>query len=274
MRKSAARSRQAACWRYLYKPSESNAFHEVVLVADKGTASVPSGGGALSQIENMCMSVASVFPIPHFKNWLSMFFHPVEAIEKDKANAGVGGVVVNAIIAGILYGIAYGIFLLLATAFSPLAGMGGIGSALMAVLVMIVICPIALVIGSFIGSGIYYIVAKILGGKGGYMVQTYGLTLITGGMIFLNSPLMILVAIPCIGLVFSLVSLVVSLYALYSQYKMIKAVHSLSSGKAAAVIIIPIVIAIVLAMVFAAVLVAIFGAALMSAAATSQSTYY
>lgn len=226
-----------------------------------------SGGGAISQVEKICMSVASAIPVPHFKKWVSAYFHPVEALESDKANAGAGGVVVNAALAGLLGGIAAAISMVIMAVFSPFMYSGGLASVAVAAVVAVVIYPIIMVIAAFIGSAIYFILAKIFGGKGGYMVQTYGLTLVMGGSLFISFPLMALSPIPCVGFVLYLASMVVGLYALYGYYRVIKSLHALSTGKAAAVIIIPILIAIAIAFVLAIVATAMLAAMLGSVAA-------
>jgi len=104
------------------------------------------------------------------------------------------------------------------------------------------LAPLA-IIGFFIGTGIYYLIAKAFGGRGTFLAQGYT------NLLF-NVPL---------GIVTSLVSLVpilggsvafgLNIYSIVLNIFSIMAVHRLSGGKATAVVLIPAAIVFVLAIV-------------------------
>jgi len=199
--------------------------------------------GLLSPIENAIMPVAAAIPLPQLKVWLSAYFHPVETFESEQAKltGGIGGYILkNLVSIGLLFGVILGI-----VGAALMLFIGNIPGALMffafalvgGVLDMLILIPI--------GSGIYWVIAKILGGKGALLKQLMGMMLIVGGAVFLTLPFQILQAIPVVGIVFGFASILVWLYSVYSQYRLIKSIHCLSPTKAAAVIIIPYIILVI-----------------------------
>jgi hypothetical protein len=105
-------------------------------------------------------------------------------------------------------------------------------------------------IGFLISVGIYYIIARILGGTGDYGRYAYLIAVF-------QAPLTILLAVigwvpflgGCLGLISAIYSLVLTFYAT-------KVEHNLTSGRAIAVIVIPIVIVIALVVCFGAAILA------------------
>ena len=220
------------------------------------------------QIESAALGVAAAFPIPAFKTWISAYFRPAAAIKSTPASLGAAAK--NLAIAGFLVGLVSGIAALVAMSIGgAVAGSavrggtgsligGGIGFAggVIALVLMMVLAPIIYVIAGFAGSGVYFIIAKILGGKGSYTSQTHAFALVLAGATLLTLPFQLLGIIPFIGGIFSLATMVVGLFALYSYYRTIKEVHQLSSSRALAVVLLPVIIAVVL-------LVALMGIALL-----------
>ncbi|MCX6771877.1 MAG: YIP1 family protein [Candidatus Micrarchaeota archaeon] len=247
----------------------------------KASASQGNSGGIMAKAEGYVRTVASVVPFKQCSSWVAAYFHPEDTIRAEMKNANFGNIAMNAFLIGIVTSVSFAIALLLLFGFALLTS-ANISAALAANLAMyailLVAVPFIYVISAFVSSLIYFIIAKLLGGKGGYMEQTLGMVLVTGGVMLAVMPFQILSSIPfigLIGLIFLLLALPFSLYGIYSQYRMIKAVHSLSSGRAAAVIIIPIVVMIVLVVI----LIAIAGVALLSfvpgsAVATASTAHY
>jgi hypothetical protein len=225
----------------------------VVLLADaeKKKANTAETGG---QIEGICMNYASMLALPQFKTWASAYFHPEETFDAEKKNATLGNIAANAFIIGLISSVVGFIVnvasSLTATIISPRFSSLDIAMAAVVMVAGIILTPI----GVFISSGIYFVIAKILGGKGGYMAQTLGIVLVSGGIVLLAAPLNLLSAIPCLGFAFALAGAAVALYGLYSQWKMIKKVHEMSGLRAAAVILIPIIIVVVIAIIAAVVM--------------------
>lgn len=210
-------------------------------------------------------SITGMMPAEMLKTWVSALFRPAEIFKAEKKNADFGNVVKTLGFVGLVAAAIVGIALIIAAAFQlgvvgAAAGPGGaavgasigIMGALVAAIIGLILYPIIMNVYGFILSAIYFIIAKVLGGKGAYMEQTLGLALIMGGVVVLNAPFQILGIIPVVGTLFSLVTVVIVLYALYSQYRLMKEVHKLSSMRAAAVVILPMVLIFLLIVVIGA----------------------
>lgn len=215
----------------------------------KKSSSVAAQKGGMQQIEdsyNACM------PFETFKTWVSAYFRPVDVFNAEKKKAEGMEIAKTFASIGLISAIVVAIVTILSVAFNlgSMAGLAfGLGELAVAIIAALILYPIIMTIIGFILSGIYFVIAKLLGGKGEYMEQTLGIALITGGYILLMAPLQILSLIPIIGVVFSVVILIIGLYSLYSQYRLVKEVHGLSSFRAALVIIIPVAVLFLLALV-------------------------
>ena len=199
------------------------------------------GSGILAPIENIYMPIVSAIPLAQMKAWAYAYFHPVDAYSQNKKDAGFGGVAVHLILIGLVAWVA--------TMLSYAVGLNftAFGIGLMGVILL----PLFVLIGGFIGSIIYFVVAKIFGGKGGFMEQTLALALLYGGYTVIAFPFTVLAGIGAIGFIFGLVTLLISLYNLYNLYLMTMAVHSLNSTRAALVVIVMIVLAFAVAFAIA-----------------------
>ncbi len=113
--------------------------------------------------------------------------------------------------------------------------------------------PIANSIGMFIWAGILFVIAKIFGGKGSYMEYFQPLSYLA-----ILSWLGILNVVPGIG---SLISFAAGIWSIVATIIITKAVHSLPTGKAVIVVLIPIIIVAGIAMVVAALALAALGGA-------------
>lgn len=210
------------------------------------------GSGFLAPIENLYMPIVSAIPLAQMKAWAYAYFHPVDAYGQNKKDAAFGGVAVHLILIGLVAWVA-----------SMLSYAVGLNFAAFGIGLMgVILFPIMLLIGGFIGSIVYFIVAKIFGGKGGFMEQTLALALLYGGYTVIAFPFTVLAGIGGIGFIFGLVVLLISLYNLYNLYLMTMAVHSLNSTRAALVVIVMIVLVFALSFAIAAMAaLAVLGAA-------------
>lgn len=96
--------------------------------------------------------------------------------------------------------------------------------------------------GFFLGQGIIYLLAKAFGGQGSFMVQAY-------------TTLLYQVPITLVGALLSLIPFVGAAAGIYSyvlEAFQLMAVHRLSTGKAIAVVVIPIAVSFLLIFVFIA----------------------
>ena len=218
--------------------------------------------GTKGQIEGICMKYAALLSLPQFKTWVSAYFHPEETFDAEKKNAALGNIAAHAFLMGLISSIiAFIVSIassLISAILSPRMSAVDIAIAAAVMVASIILAPIF----AFIYSAVYFVIAKILGGKGGYMAQTLGIVLVSGGLILLTAPFQLLSAIPCLGAAFALCTLAFGLYGLYSQWRMIKKVHEMTGMRAAAVILIPIAILAVVVMIA----VVVMGAALVGLA--------
>jgi len=224
--------------------------------------------GAPGSIESTVLQAVSIFPVEKFKTWVSAYFRPAAVFAVESSNASLGGAAKNLAVAGVIAGVVVGVATILSAMLS--INPGGLITGAIALVVMAVLYPVLLVLGGFLCSGVYFVFAKLLGGKGTYATQTYTLALVMGGSILLSAPFQLLGAIPLVGLIFSFGSALVSIYSLYSEYRVIKEVHQLSSGKAIAVILLPIAIAIVVMIILVVILGAMFFTMIAGAASMAK----
>ncbi len=161
--------------------------------------------------------------------WKSAVMSPKETFAKEKANASIMGGAKQLAVGGAIAGFVTGLF-----TFNP------ISMVVMSILFAIIM-PIALLIG----TGIYWIFAKLLGGKGSFSAQYYVTALYA-------APLSIPGAIPIVGML-------VGLYEIYLAFLTIREVHELSTGKTIAVLLIPALIVIVLAILAMGAVLALIG---------------
>ena len=175
-----------------------------------------------------------------WQSWVKALTVPkVETFDEEQRQATIEKAVVGMAIAGVAAGI-LGALVALAS--------GDVGAAI----VSIIGGPIFAVIGLFIMSGILFIVAKVLGGTGDFVVQTYLVSII-------YAPINIVRGIPFVG---SVVGGLASLYALYPLTFALQSVHKVPTGKAVLIWLIPGAILLVLGLCAAIVLGAAFLAAL------------
>lgn len=98
----------------------------------------------------------------------------------------------------------------------------------------------------FIAVGIQWVIAKILGGKGDYMEQYVSSSYLT----LFN----LLYIIPVLG---PIVATIGSIWTIVMNVVLIRNVHSLSTGKAVVVVLIPLILAIIIGILAAAAIIAL-----------------
>lgn len=169
------------------------------------------------------------------------FLHPKETFASAKANASLGTGLVNYVVAGVIAGI-LGVIasFLLASVLSALLPPEALGLAgafgMVAAVTTFFTALIGAVVGALIINALYWIVAKILGGSGGYTTQFYLTSLYAVPVAIIVG---ILSIIPLIG---SLIAFLVSLYALYLLTLALGETHGFSLLKAVLCWLIPVII--------------------------------
>ncbi len=213
-------------------------------VAKQAVPAKAADDKTLAQVEECAMGAAKSLGMPQFPAWVTAYFHPYQAYGKEKKNSELGKAVSTFALIGLVEAVATIIMMALVLAFAlPIVG---IPFTIVGAIIMLIAYPITSVIGGFVVSCLYFVLAKVLGGKGSFMEQTYCMALVSGGVVLMMAPFNILQAIPIIGGIFGLAGLVVALYGIISQYRMIRAVHSLSQLRAIVVLVVPAILIIAL----------------------------
>ncbi|MEK6954109.1 MAG: YIP1 family protein [Candidatus Micrarchaeota archaeon] len=167
-----------------------------------------------------------------FNLWMEVLQKPKDVFKAQKGKGDIGKGVMNFAIAYLIVGVIYAIFAIAV----PVAAVTILFSTL-----------IGGIIGSFIGVGVLYLVAMLLGGKGSFEDMYYLLSIFA-------APITILGIIPFVGFL-------ASLYGLYLLTLAIMEVHGFDTLKAVLVWLIPaIVVGVLVAVVFAAFFATLFGA--------------
>jgi hypothetical protein len=186
-----------------------------------------------------------------FETWINALKMPADTFRKETNKGGIADGAKNLLIAGLIAGFitGIGIFLIpgVADVLSLLGGFGaGIGA--MAFIAALIGMPIMLIIQWFIIGIIYYIFAKIFGGKGTYTNQIYLMALYMAPIAIIQA-ILALIYVPVGSFtVGAILGWIVSLYALYPLTMALKEAHAYDTMKAVATWLVPLVIILVLAL--------------------------
>jgi hypothetical protein len=163
---------------------------------------------------------------------------PIPTFKKEKKNANLVEGAMHVAVAGVITGFLSGLFALIfgsaiASTFFPMAS-GVIGVA--AFLAALILTPIVSVIAWLISSGIYYIVAMLLGGKGNYVTQSYLIAIYSAPLSVIS---VVLSLIPIVG---PFIAIIPGLYALYLLTMSLKEAHGFTTGRAVLVWLLPVIV--------------------------------
>jgi hypothetical protein len=114
--------------------------------------------------------------------------------------------------------------------------LGGLGGASLASIIMV---PV----GFLVGTGILYLIAKLLGGTGEFGRYAYLNASFTAPLTILSSLLSVIPVLGCL-------SLFISIYQLVLTYYSTKVEHNLTSGKALVVVLLPLIVVLLLVFCF------------------------
>ncbi len=152
--------------------------------------------------------------------WKSALMSPKETFAKEKQNASIMAGAKQLVVGGAIAGLIMGLVGLL---FGNVFGL----------VLMPITYAIALPIASLVITAIFWVIAKLLGGKGSYSQQFYLSAIFGSPFAIINS---ILSIIPIIGW---LALLPVGLYGLYLTFLAVREVHQLSTMRTIVVIFAP-----------------------------------
>jgi len=165
--------------------------------------------------------------------WVGALIKPTETFKAEKVNADLVDAMINIGVGGVIGGIILwiGIFL-----FGEEIGKTlGLGVSKMPIEIVIFL-PLSLVLYLLIISGIYFIFAKIFGGKGTYTMQTYLLSLLYAPVMAIS---VVILLIPPIS---SLLSILISFYVLYPLTIALKETHKYGIIRAVLTWMVPVLI--------------------------------
>ena len=169
------------------------------------------------------------------KLWKEALLNPKQTFKKEKKKADLGSAVKQVFIAGLIAGII--------TALVEFSSES---------LITLVSSPIAAILGLLLGSGFYYLFARLFGGKGSYREQTYLIAIYSAPLSIISSVVSSILILSAVAdslfllAPFLLVSLGLFVYSLYLLTLAFKEAHGLSTGKAILTWLIPLIIVLAL----------------------------
>ncbi|HXV44287.1 MAG TPA: YIP1 family protein [Anaerolineae bacterium] len=190
-----------------------------------------------------------------FQTWITVLTKPSEATfeaERQKPNANLTTAIIWIVIATVILAVLSALSTLIAnfisggaTAMQSLIDQAdlppevaaqlaaftavGAGSAVGAFCFTLVLAPI----GFLIGSGIHFLIAKLLGGIGSFEEQTYLMATFVAPLMIVNG---VIGLVPFLG---GCISFLVFIYQLVLTYFAVKVVHRLGTGQAVVVAVGP-----------------------------------
>ncbi len=190
-----------------------------------------------------------------FEDWKEVLSKPKEVFAKRKKDASLVAAVKTYVILGAIAGFVTGISIaILGAAFSTLPGMGSIATfGLIAIPFLIIGGAILYPVSSLIISVIFFLFAKVLGGRGDFTPHFYLPSLYAIPMFIVHTGLSI---IPYVG---SFIAIVLQAYYFTLA---LKEVHGLSTMRAVGVWLLPLIVVILLGLLlFGSILALAAGAA-------------
>lgn len=212
------------------------------------------------QLEEWADGIVNSISYDRLKIWKNVFFHPTATLTeqmkypgiirgaKDVFMASIPSLLIGLI--GLLIVIGYlaliGSFMALSLIIlSPVLSILGIIGIIIGVVLLFALYIASPVISWFIYSAVQYIIAKILGGKADFKTHAYLTALTEAGNGWVVSLLAVFSLVPCVGWVLRPIAMLVSFYSIFLNFRAIKIAHDLDTPRAAAVVLVPIVISVV-----------------------------
>jgi len=161
-----------------------------------------------------------------FKTWLDALIYPKETFKAEKERASLGDALDNIAVAGLIVGIVFGLISGL------LLGLFGFVIGIIAFLIIVIILFL-------FESLVFFIMAKILGGKGDFSTHTYLISLIT-------SPLVVLSLVGLIPIMGWILYILIALDSLYPLTISLRESHGFSTARAILTWLIPSIVLILI----------------------------
>lgn len=163
--------------------------------------------------------------------WMGLFTKPEETLRREAKAGGLGDAIRRIAIVGFVLGLLWVLLALILAMAAP--------AAILIALILLFAIPLGLILVFLIGSGIYFVLAKILGGEGDFGTQSNLISQIFVFQFVVSIPLAFLNIIPCVG---AIINLGFSLYVMYLNALSLSIAHKFSLLRAFVVVLIPVVI--------------------------------
>ena len=177
------------------------------------------------------------------KKYSNPLIHPVEVFKLEKKNANLGDAIKNILIAGLFSGVFMGLLstvnMLIGNTLSIGSQFAVIGTVLLAI-TSIFIFPILAVGTLLMNSAIYYVFAKIFGGKGDFTTQTYLISLYLAPLLIIMS---MLNAVPFIA---SVLFMLIVAYSFWPLTVVLRETHGYTTKRAILTWLLPLAILILI----------------------------
>lgn len=179
-----------------------------------------------------------------FNLWKEALIHPKETFKKEKANASllkaIRNVGIAGLISGLFLGLFYSIILLLGGTSIFFPNIRDVNFLTLYSVTILILLPIFCIILILFESLVYFIFAKILGGKGKYTQQIYLMSLYWAPILIISTIVLILEFLHIA--IYAITALVLLLYNLYLVTMALKETHEFSTIRAVLSWVIPLVI--------------------------------
>jgi len=205
------------------------------------TIAKSGNGGMLDGVEKLALKAYSIFQFKSFGTWISAYFHPLEMLETELNAASLKSAAANLAIVGFMTGIVGVLSGIISLPFGGSFLESNVPLPLRAAIDVAAITALYVVQG-FITSGIYFVFAKILGGRGSFTSQTHTVALVMCGSALLAMPFGLFGEIPMLAGAVTAIALIFGLYSLYSCCRVLQKVHEFSQFRAALTVLLPFVL--------------------------------
>jgi hypothetical protein len=220
----------------------------------RGSGGPPPDSGGSSRERSSAAAAEFTYtdPVQSFVDTVrSVVLTPVDFFRGIRRQGDIANPLIFALICAVVSGVLSGIIAFVGALVSD----AGVGEAFSGLLGGVFLSPIATAIGLFIGAAIYYLLVMFLVKPNSGFEATFRV-LAYASVVQLVSWL---TAVPILGI---LIALLAGLYSLFLLVVGIREVHATTTGKAALVVLIPLVVLGILALIFGVVVALLVRAAL------------
>ncbi len=215
-----------------------------------------------SQFESLFLGTAVKYNLPFLKIWLSAYFHPAQAWEKEKKSASLKSAAINLLFFYFAFAAVFFVFAVISHSLlgkmQAKAGAAPLPNPSDYALQILAIGPVTDTLFMFVSLFLLFVSSRLLGGKASFKEQSYMVSLLFCGAMslatvfilpsfisllltslftgFSMADMLVLVLGPLIALVFFIGLFASIIYGLFSLYRMVKCANQISGVRAAGAI--------------------------------------